>query len=325
MAIDMVKFHHRQGGIAMKYVTHIEFQSSSKEERLPDFEADFPCITTCGPLDPVTRPTVPWHWHKALELFYISSGAIDYYTPRKTVTLHAGCGGLVNSSVLHMTTFRACGSDNFQMRHLFDPAFLSGTPGSRIDVKYVHPLTASGIELIPLFPDQPEHAPLLDEIRDSFTLSPAAPGYELLLRERLSHIWLKLFALAAHQLSQDAHSDPTSDRVKLMMAYIHEHYAEPLSIRQLAQAAICSERECYRAFHTCLHMTPTAYLQSYRLQMARQQLVSSRDSLTAIAHSCGFGSSSYLGKVFRSAFGCTPMAYRNSWQDIAISRQETDI
>ncbi len=48
----------------------------------------------------------------------------------------------------------------------------------------------------------------------------------------------------------------SNDKIKLMMIYIHEHYKEKISIPELAAAAYLSERECYRVFHDCLHMTP---------------------------------------------------------------------
>lgn len=305
----------------MKLITGIEFMGGSNEERLPDFDADFPLITTCAALDPGSRPFVPWHWHRAVELTYMKSGAIEYHTPKGRLVLPEGCGALVNSNILHTTFLPQRSVSAVQLLHLFDPSLLSGAPGSRIDRKYIRPITASpALELIPLFADNPLHAPILRELEQSFALAPDAPGYELMLREKLSRIWLQIFALVGGEQRPDT-KDDLSGRVKQMMAYIHEHYAESVPVKALAQAAICSERECYRAFHACLHMTPSAYLQSYRLQMACRMLLSGRESLTSIAHSCGFGSSSYMGKVFKSATGLTPMQYRRMRQDRQMTGQ----
>ena len=99
------------------------------------------------------------------------------------------------------------------------------------------------------------------------------------------------------------------------MIYIHEHYAEKISIAQLAAATFSSERECFRLFHNCLHMTPVEYIKSYRLQMACQMLARGREPVTSIAQACGLGSRSYFGKVFREQTGCTPSEYRQKWQD----------
>ena len=106
------------------------------------------------------------------------------------------------------------------------------------------------------------------------------------------------------------------EKCKAMLAFVHEHYAEPLRIEQIAAAGFCSQREAFRTFQQCLHVTPLNYLQSYRLQMAADRLVRSGQQITAIAVDCGFASLSYFGKVFRQKFGCTPAQFRSKWQDI---------
>lgn len=146
-------------------------------------------ITTCAALDPGSRPFVPWHWHKAIELIYLKSSAIEYHTPKGSVVLSEGCGALVNSNVLHTTSLPQHCASSVQLLHLFEPSLLSGVPGSRIDRKYVRPITASsGLELIPLFADNPLHMQILSALAQTFAISPDTPGYELLLREKLSLI-----------------------------------------------------------------------------------------------------------------------------------------
>lgn len=100
-----------------------------------------------------------------------------------------------------------------------------------------------------------------------------------------------------------------------MMIYIHEHYAEKFSIVEIAAAAFCSERECFRVFRDCLHMTPIEYIKIYRLQIACNMLSKGRESITFISHACGLGSSSNFEKLFREHVGCTPIEYRKRWQD----------
>ncbi len=102
----------------------------------------------------------------------------------------------------------------------------------------------------------------------------------------------------------------SSDKIKQLLIYIHEHYAEKITIAELAAAAFLSERECYRVFQDCLHMTPVEYIQNYRLQAACQMLAKGKESVTVIASACGLGSSSYFGKLFRAYAHCTPTEYR---------------
>lgn len=111
-----------------------------------------------------------------------------------------------------------------------------------------HPLTtASQIEIIPLYPDHPEHKQVLSAIRDSFLISENTPGYELKLRSALSDIWFQIFELALPLMQTKDRFDKRNKRLRLMMVYIHEHYAEKISVKDIAGTAFASERECFRA------------------------------------------------------------------------------
>ena len=70
-----------------------------------------------------------------------------------------------------------------------------------------------------------------------------------------------------------------------------------------------------------LHTTPLEYLRNYRLQQACRMLTQGQETITAVSHACGLGSSSYFGSVFKDCFGCSPMEYRRKWQDCDITRQ----
>lgn len=167
----------------MLYIQGIELDPASREELLPGFDPDFPYISTCAQLDRYPHPAIPWHWHRAVELFYIESGCLEYTTPHGTFTFPAGSGGFVNSNTLHATFIRSFGSPSRQLLHIFEPALLFGGAGNRMAQKYLLPMTASSVELIPIYPEDPVRTALLEDIRAAFSLSPAEHGYELFLRE----------------------------------------------------------------------------------------------------------------------------------------------
>lgn len=85
----------------MQNIRSIDLNEISREERLPGFDAGFPYIATRAELDLYIEPVVPWHWHRAAELFYVESGCLEYTTPGGTWRFPAGSGGFVNSNVLH--------------------------------------------------------------------------------------------------------------------------------------------------------------------------------------------------------------------------------
>ena len=300
----------------MRRIQSIELNEANKEELLPGFDPDFPYIATCAELDKYIDPVVPWHWHKTVELFYMKSGILEYTTPNGKWTIPAGCGGFVNSNVLHTSQIKPSDNSTIQYLHLFDPVFLSGEHGSRIEEKYIHPLTAStSVEMIALYPDHPDHAEILLDIQRAFEISENEWGYEFELRRQLAAIWLKLFEIARPAMMSNHRNIGTDNKVKLMMKYIHDHYPENISVDQLAREAHISKRVCFRLFRENLHMSPVEYMTSYRLRKACQRLAESDESITQIAYNCGLGSSSYFGKLFREHFGCSPAAYRKEWHN----------
>lgn len=295
----------------MKDITNIEFRSGSKEERLPGFAPDFPYIASRAELDKYIGRFVPWHWHKTVELFYVESGVLEYNTPKGKTVFPAGSGGMVNSNVLHMTRAGSEGERNVQLIHIFDPSFIAGEPGSRIEKKFVLPVVAaSQLEIMAFYPGDPAQEEVLALLRRSFSLSEQEWAYEIKLREVLSDIWVRLLSVSAPLLQEEREAGSSDDKIKMMMIYIHEHYPEKITVAELAAAAFSSERECYRVFRDCLHMSPVEYLQNFRLQMACKMLAKGRDTITAVSHACGLGSSSYFGKVFRENMGMSPTEYR---------------
>ena len=300
----------------MQNIRSIQIHEESNEELLPGFSQDFPYIASCAELDKYIEPAIPWHWHRTVELFYMESGTLEYTTPNGKWTFPAGSGGFVNSNVLHTSRVVPSGEETIQLLHLFDSELLAGVPTSRIDAKYIRPLTsATGIEMIALSNDVPQQAALLEKIRKAFDLDEGSWGYEFTLRHQLTEIWLELFELVRGDLEANPKINASDEKMKAMMRFIHAHYHESISVEDIAREAHISKRVCFRLFQENLHMTPLEYMTSYRLRKACQRLVDTNESITQIAYNCGFGSSSYFGKVFRERYGCTPAAYRKSWHD----------
>ena len=295
----------------MQNVRSIQIHEESNEELLPGFSLDFPYIASCAELDKYIEPATPWHWHRTVELFYMESGTLEYTTPNGKWIFPAGSGGFVNSNVLHTSRVIPSGEETIQLLHLFDSELLAGIKTSRIDAKYIRPLTsATGIEMIALSNDVPQQAILLEKIRNAFDLDENRWGYEFALRHQLTEIWLALLELVRGDLESNPKINAYDEKMKAMMRFIRSHYQESISVEEIAKEAHISKRVCFRLFQENLHMTPVEYMTSYRLRKACQRLADTKEPITQIAYNCGLGSSSYFGKVFRQHYGCTPAAYR---------------
>lgn len=300
----------------MQNIQGIKLISETKEELLPGFSSDFPYIASCAELDKYANSFVPWHWHNAVELFYMEKGSLEYETPSGKVVFPEGSGGLVNSNVLHRTRILLYPQMTTQKLHIFDPCFLSGQSGSRIEQTYFLPMIADPLfEILPLSPELSEQALILDMIRNAFSFNEQEVGYEIILQRALLDIWLKLYCLYREKESHQYRKSRNVDAAKRMMLYIREHLTDSITVKDLAGSVFLSERECYRIFRECLHTTPANYMISCRLQEACRLLTGTNASVTEIAYSCGFGSCSYFCRRFVREIGCTPNEYRMSWQN----------
>lgn len=114
----------------MKTVQKIEFHTGSKEELLPGYTEEFPYIATRVELDKYTGRYVPWHWHRAVEIFYMESGSLEYHTPHGRIEFPAGSGGMVNANVLHMTKVLSRTEKNIQLLHILTHPCLAESRGA---------------------------------------------------------------------------------------------------------------------------------------------------------------------------------------------------
>lgn len=289
----------------MKHICSIRLDQRSGEEQLPDFAEDFPYIATRAELGGYE---VPWHWHKAAELFVVESGCLEYDTPHGRWRFPAGSGGYLNPNVLHTSRVVSGGEETVQLLHLFAPSLLSGGTGSRLEQKFILPLTTSPLELLPL--DREEHEPLLRMVCHVFSLDSDAWDHELAVRQELTEIWRQLLILAQTYLGQRPDGRQADAQIKAMLTYIHRHYREAITVDQLAEAGLVSRRSCFRLFRETLHRSPLEVICAYRLEQARRLLAETDRPVTDIAAACGFDSPGYFARVFAAHGGCTPLQYR---------------
>jgi signal transduction histidine kinase/DNA-binding LacI/PurR family transcriptional regulator/AraC-like DNA-binding protein len=100
--------------------------------------------------------------------------------------------------------------------------------------------------------------------------------------------------------------------IRSAMAYIHEHFAHPISRRDLAQHLGMTEDHLTFCFRQELGTTPIAYLQRYRISQSKRLLKESQQSITEIAYSVGFSDSGYFSRIFHREVGVSPQEFRRS-------------
>ncbi|GAA3389936.1 GlxA family transcriptional regulator [Streptomyces roseoviridis] len=106
----------------------------------------------------------------------------------------------------------------------------------------------------------------------------------------------------------------TTRRVEDLRHYINRNLGERLTLADLAASAHISERQLTRIFKSELGTTPSAYIESARVEMARRQLESTDATLERITTLCGFGTTDTLIRAFRRRLDTTPMEYRRRFR-----------
>ena len=96
------------------------------------------------------------------------------------------------------------------------------------------------------------------------------------------------------------------------LTYIELHYAEDISLAELARSVGVSKSECLRCFKVTIQDTPYHYLMEYRLQKAAELLENTDQSVLEISQRVGFQSQSHFGQLFREKTGLSPSKYRKA-------------
>lgn len=92
--------------------------------------------------------------------------------------------------------------------------------------------------------------------------------------------------------------------------YIHRNIHRRINAADLATAACMTNRTFNRAFLKELGITPSEYVERYRVEIAKMKLESSHKVMKEIAFECGFGSTENMRLAFLRRIGLSPSHYR---------------
>lgn len=140
----------------------------------------------------------------------------------------------------------------------------------------------------------------------------SSPGKELHIRNLIATVWEDMVIKAQGCLSNAKTQKDKRIHARLheMMEYIAYHYEDPISLDDIAASANISRSEALRCFHVGIQTTPVQYLNNYRLNRAKEMLLSTADTVTTVASVTGFDNVGYFCRVFKKKYGNSPNAFR---------------
>ena len=282
-----------------------------QREKLQGYDPGFPYTAIDCRFDGYSGPCVDWHWHATLEINVCVSGVLKTSTQRGEYIVREGDAVLVNANVLHRNEAEGGARGVRVQTHMFDRALVAAAelPLRR----YVAPVVECALlDALPLFRENAEHRAVLEALDRAFeAANEEKDGYELEICGLLNRAWQGVYAQALPVIgARQPLPRMETARLKQMLGFIREHFAEDISPADIAAAAGVCERECFRCFKQELGTTPLSSLTDFRVRKAAELLRETDRSVTDIASACGFATSSYFGKVFRRRMNLSPLAYR---------------
>ncbi len=116
--------------------------------------------------------------------------------------------------------------------------------------------------------------------------------------------------------------DATVNLVFKAVRKIEENCFEGNSIAAIAESLGCSDRHLRRSFIAELHVSPVQYMQTYRLLLAKNLLMSSKLSVLDVAMASGFGSLRRFNALFKEKYHLTPSDLR---KQLSLAVSQTDM
>ncbi|SFL75724.1 AraC-like ligand binding domain-containing protein [Paenibacillus sp. 1_12] len=263
------------------------------------------------------EPILDCHWHEELEFLIVTSGKAYFQVGAEMMEVSAGQALFIQSGEIHAgypIEGNACSFDAF----VFHSDFVTSSTYDSVQEKFIAPLLRRQYALPihlkgELDWEKTVLALLLEMIRSNVE---SAPLHELTTKAQLYLIVAELFSHAAERSPYTeayTHREKT-ERLKSVLHYIHEHYQEPIRLKELAVQANMSEGHFCRFFREMMRTSPIDYVNRFRTRQAAMKLEQSDHQIAAIALDTGFDNISYFVRVFKQHTGYTPSHYRKKRQ-----------
>ena len=254
---------------------------------------------------------VPIHWHNDLEISLPREGEAIYQVYQKSYRIRPGEGLLLNRNVPH-----SCSSPGDE-RALYStilvrPDFLYGDFGSDVERKCCRPfLQNSAIPCIHLTKSEKNGKEILQKLNQiEEVFDQKGFCYELKIKGLLCEVFSIILYEHRQELTRYVPSSQQElERLEKMLNYLNTHFAEVISLQELADQIHLSREVCCRLFKKMTGKTITTYLEEYRVDKSFPLVQSGQYSMIQIAEMTGFSNPSRFAGAFRRRFGYNPGEY----------------
>jgi AraC-like DNA-binding protein len=127
-----------------------------------------------------------------------------------------------------------------------------------------------------------------------------------------------IFAILMEELILSAQrqlQDGSTEAMVKAAEYMRIHFAEPLSVAQLAMQFGFNRRRFAYLFEKQTGMSPGFYLGECRIRRSKELLRTCDSSVAVIAEAVGYADSFYFSRYFKKQTGLSPTEYRKQFRN----------
>lgn len=305
----------RKNEVFMNIIEYENYQEKKTHGSLSFPYTTYPCSI------PLDFPRVPLHWHDEMEIIYIKKGFGIVTVDLVTFQVSAGDILVIIPGKLHSIDQAPEQSMEYE-NIIFQTDMIFFRQEDICVTDYFLPLMQRHVEIPTYLPAgwefYREAAACLDAADELCKNRPFA--YQLSVKAQLFQFFYVLFSHSVQvKLSPGSAKNRALDKTKLILKYIETHYAENLTIKEMAEACGFSQSHFMKFFKNSFGTSFVAYLKEYRLTMAARLLLSSCASVLMVAQETGFDNLSYFNRSFKAMYGVTPRQFRRGDHDTGQS------
>jgi AraC-like DNA-binding protein/mannose-6-phosphate isomerase-like protein (cupin superfamily) len=263
------------------------------------------------------------HRHAYVQIAYISKGRLQHVLNRTVFDVFRGDIFIIPPFVPHH--FIESGSEPYEIIEFeFVPEFINerfsrSDQGCHfMDFAYLEPFLVAEKEVRPRLnlsgSVQLEVERILNEV--IVECERQETDYQLLVKALLQQLLIivsRAFSRSLRGSEGEALFDRHRAALNQAINYIHQHYTGAVSVDEAARVAMLSQSYFRYLFKQLFQKSFIEYVNDLRIARAGDMLKSRQDlRIVDVCHAVGFNNVNYFNRVFRTATGLSPMAYRRA-------------
>ncbi len=233
------------------------------------------------------------HYHDDYEIYYLKSGACDYFIDDAVYSIGAGDTVIIPSGIIHRTNYGA----SAHVRYLIN------CPEKMIPQSALARLSG-GAHILRKKSYTAEIAELMTKLGAEYERSDEYTA------DAITALVGRLFIHLARNADEKIGDTTAHGFVEGALQYLKDNYTSDITLESVAREFSVSAEHLSRSFKKKTGFGFSEYLNVLRLKRAEYMLIHEPGkSISEIAYACGYNDSNYFSHKFKLRYGVTPSKY----------------